>query len=75
MNQLSKETLGLFATDKAQRFEFANDIVNRVIIGEVDSINIHLQLKAMVISTVGNMAMLMLTTKNRVSCTRFLCTT
>jgi len=47
MNQLSKETLGLFATDKAQRFEFANDIVNRVIIGEVDSINIHLQLKAM----------------------------
>ena len=47
MNQLSKETLGLFATDNAQRFEFANDIVNRVIIGEVDSINIHLQLKAM----------------------------
>ena len=47
MNQLSKETLGLFATDKAQREVFANDIVNRIQVGEIDSINVHLQLKAM----------------------------
>lgn len=48
MEQLTTTSiLSLFETDKAQRFSFVRDIINRVLAGEADPIKIHLQVKCM----------------------------
>lgn len=39
--------LGLFQTDKAQRFSFVRDVINRILVGDADPIKVHLQVKAM----------------------------
>lgn len=39
--------LSLFQTDKAQRFSFVRDVINRILVGDADPIKVHLQVKAM----------------------------
>lgn len=45
--QLSTETLALFQTDKHARKLFVNDLIERLNSGEIEPLEIHLQIKAM----------------------------